>query len=87
MMKAKIEKILKEAFAPQFLQVTDDSHQHAGHNEQAKKGGTHFTVTIVSAAFTGKNLVARHRLVYDALKGPIADGVHALAIHAKLPSE
>jgi BolA protein len=85
MMKAKIEKILTETFAPDHLSVLDDSHKHAGHNEHAKKGGTHFTIEIISKSFVGKSPLERHRMIYAALEVPIAEGVHALAISAKLP--
>jgi BolA protein len=84
MMKAKIEKILTETFHPEFLQVLDDSHKHAGHNPHAKKGGTHFSIEIVSKRFIGKSLVDRHRMIYEALKVPLDEGVHALAISAKV---
>ncbi len=40
---------------------------------------------ITAEAFRGKTRVATHRMVYDALKGEIADGLHALAIVAKVP--
>ena len=44
-------------------------------------GGDHFQVTVVSAAFDGLTLVDQHRLVYDALAGPLADGtIHELRI-------
>jgi BolA protein len=35
----------------------------------------------------GLSRVARHRLVYDALRPWMADGVHALAIDARAPGE
>jgi BolA protein len=37
-------------------------------------------VRIASPAFAGKRRVAQHRLVYDALQGFLARGLHALAI-------
>ena len=86
MMKDKIEQILKSQFQPEVLEVLDDSFKHAGHNPHAKKGGTHFTISIVSKSFIGKTPLQRHRLVYDALKEPLDQGVHALAITAKVPS-
>ena len=44
-------------------------------------GGDHFHVTVVSARFNGLSLVDQHRLVYDALAGPLADGtIHELRI-------
>lgn len=44
-------------------------------------------VQVVSDAFLGKLPVARHRLVYDALKEELAAGLHALALKTKTPAE
>ena len=86
-----IAQRLQDAFAPEALDVEDDSDRHAGHagavNEDGSVGGSHFNVTIVSAAFIGKSRVARHRLVYDALAEAIRAGLHALAIVAFTPEE
>lgn len=70
---------------PVQLDIVDDSHRHAGH-AGAREGG-HFQVHIVSAAFAGKNTVARHRLVYEAAGDLMRKGIHALAIHARTPDE
>jgi stress-induced morphogen len=44
-------------------------------------GGDHFHVTVVSPRFDGLSLVEAHRLVYDALAEPLADGtIHELRI-------
>ncbi|HET6658014.1 MAG TPA: BolA family protein [Gaiellaceae bacterium] len=44
-------------------------------------GGDHFHVTVVSPRFDGLSLVEQHRLVYDALSEPLADGtIHELRI-------
>ena len=44
-------------------------------------GGDHFLVTVASSRFDGLSLVEQHRLVYDALAGPLADGtIHELRI-------
>ena len=46
--------------------------------------GDHFQVTVVSERFEGLSLVDQHRLVYDALAGPLADGtIHELRIRTK----
>jgi BolA family transcriptional regulator, general stress-responsive regulator len=42
---------------------------------------------VVSTAFDGLSRVARHRLVYDAARPLIAQGIHALAIDARTPTE
>ncbi len=47
-------------------------------------GGDHFQVTLASDRFRGLSLVDQHRLVYDALAEPLADGtIHELRIRTK----
>lgn len=74
---------LDEALKPVSLELVDDSHLHVGHGA---KGG-HYTVKIVADAFTGKNMVQRHRLVYDALGNLMGSEIHALSIQASAPEE
>ena len=85
----QIDQILRGTLEPTTLEVQDDSHLHAGH--AGAKEGRHFSVRVVSERFTGMSRVARHRLVYDALKSQIEGGsggnIHALAIDARTPSE
>jgi BolA family transcriptional regulator, general stress-responsive regulator len=78
---------LTKAFAPQSLDVIDESHQHVGHAGHRPGGETHFRVTIVSDAFRGKSRVERHRMINATLAAELAGGVHALAIHASAPGE
>jgi BolA protein len=82
----RIREKLSEAFRPNTLEVVDESHLHKGHAGHRPGGESHFRVRITADAFRGKNRVAAHRLIYKALSGEIADGVHALAIEAKAPS-
>jgi len=81
----RLDAALRAALAPTALEVQDDSHLHAGH--AGAREGRHFTVRIVAAAFAGRSRVARHRLVYDAARSLIAEGIHALAIEARAPEE
>lgn len=69
---------------PDELQIDDDSAAHAGHAGAA--GGGHFRVRIVTQAFTGKSVIARHRMVYDAVADLMRGEVHALSIDARVPS-
>jgi len=49
-------------------------------------GGDHFQVVVADARFDGLSLVDQHRLVYDALDGPLRDGtIHELRIKTKGP--
>lgn len=46
--------------------------------------GDHFQVVVVSSRFEGLPLVEQHRLVYDALAAPLADGtIHELRIRTR----
>lgn len=50
--------------------------------------GDHFEVLVVSAAFDGKPLVRRHKMVYEAL-GAAVDGtiIHALSLKTLTPEQ
>jgi BolA family transcriptional regulator, general stress-responsive regulator len=71
---------------PSLVELSDDSHMHAGH-AGAASGGGHYSLKIVSPRFEGQRLVMRHRLVYDALHEMMKTEIHALAITALAPSE
>jgi BolA protein len=82
---AAMTQALVAALAPSALELVDDSAAHAGH--AGARSGAHFNLRIVSARFDGMARIARHRLVYDALRPWMAEGVHALAIDARTPAE
>lgn len=81
-----IREKLTAAFAPEQLDIIDESHLHAGH-PGARSGGGHFAATIVSESFEGKNMLSRHRMVYDALGEMMQTDIHALSIKAQTPQE
>ena len=73
-MTAPLEDLLRTAFPDASeLSVTDRTG-----------GGDHFQVVVESPRFTGLSLVEQHRLVYDALAEPLADGtIHELRISTR----
>ncbi len=75
-----MEKKLREAFEPRFLEVRDDSDQHAGHSGAHPDGETHFFVEIHADAFEGMSRVAQQRAVYKVLDEELKAHVHALAL-------
>ena len=84
----KIEAKIRDALAPIALELTDDSGGHKGHAGYKENTLTHVAVDIVSAAFEGKNRVARHRLVYDCLKEYLDQDLHAVTrVMALTPAE
>ncbi len=81
--KAFLETTIDGALNPLYLEVVDESFMH----NVPEGAQSHFKVTVVSEAFEGKRLIARHRdvnsLAAPALQGP----VHALALHTYTPAE
>jgi BolA protein len=82
----EIRARLAAALPDARIELTDESHLHAGH-AGASGGAGHFRVRVVSAAFTGLRTVARHRLVYDSVRDWMPHRIHALAIEARSPDE
>ena len=85
--KHTITNKLREAFSPESLEVSDESHLHEGHAGHRPGGETHFRVYIVSPAFKGKSRIERHRMINATLSAELAGSVHALAIRAQAPGE
>jgi BolA protein len=83
----EIRTLLTAAFAPEALQVINDSQHHQGHSGHDGSGESHFTVEIESAAFAGQSRLQRQRLVLAALGDIPGQRVHALAIRARAPGE
>jgi BolA protein len=72
---------------PLELDLVDESEQHRGHSGYAPGGSTHWRLSIVSPRFAGQSVVARHRMVYQALGSLMQNPIHALAITARSPEE
>ena len=82
-MRSTIESKLVDALAPEWVEVVDESHMH----NVPKGAESHFNVFVVSDAFEGLRLVARHQTVYRALSDEMAGSVHALALKTMTPAE
>ncbi len=72
---SRIEELIKAGIPDAQVTVTGD--------------GRHFEASVVSAAFEGKSLIQRHRMVLDTVRAEIdSDELHALSItSAKTPAE
>ncbi len=71
LVSSAVEQLLRDAFPDATaLEVEDRTG-----------GGDHFQVTLASARFNGLSRIDQHRLVYEALAEPLADGtIHELRI-------
>lgn len=83
----RLEKVLTDTFAPILLQVVDDSARHAGHTGARPEGETHYSVLLVSEAFSQLGRVARSRAVHELLANEFANGLHALSLTLRTPEE
>ena len=81
----RIRQKLEATLKPVRLEIHDDSAAHAGHHKTTEGG--HFRVFIVCPAFSGRSLLARHRMVYEALSEQMRSEIHALSIVARAPEE
>jgi BolA family transcriptional regulator, general stress-responsive regulator len=75
----QMESRLRAAFAPDRLEIQNESHKHAGHSGDDGTGESHFKVIIRARAFAEMSRVARHRAVHQAL-GDLNARVHAIAL-------
>lgn len=83
MIQEVIESKLKEAFNPDRLSVINESYMH----NVPPGSESHFKVVIVSEAFEGARLIARHRQVNQVLAEELANQIHALSIHTYTADE
>ncbi len=50
-------------------------------------GGDHYEALVISASFSGKMKVTRHRMVYGALQDAMVERIHALKLSTLTPEE
>lgn len=81
-MKSRVDEVrkrLETAFAPNFLDVIDESHLHHGHSG-SRDGAGHYAIVIQSHHFDGLSRIQAHQKVYDTLRDMIPTLIHALRI-------
>ena len=83
-----IEERIRRELRPAALEIVNESHLHAGHQESFDgTGETHLRIRIVADAFEGLSRVERHRALNALVAEEMDRGLHAIAIEAKAPSE
>lgn len=74
---------ITQAMSPSHIEVVNESHNH----HVPPNSETHFKLVVVSKAFEGKRLLARHRMVNETLSEEFANGLHALTMHTYTPED
>jgi len=68
----EIEKLIKDALPDALVEIQDLAGD-----------GNHYSATITSELFNGKNKIDQHKIVYASLKGKMGNELHALSIKTK----
>ena len=68
----EIEKHIKEALPDATVEIQDLAGD-----------GNHYSATVTSARFSGKNKIEQHKIVYDSLKGKMGNELHALMLKTR----
>ena len=68
----QLEKLIKESIPDCKIIIND-----------LKGDGDHYSTTIISKSFIGKNKIEQHKMVYNALKGKMGKELHALMIKTR----
>ncbi|TGD42414.1 BolA family transcriptional regulator [Pseudotabrizicola sediminis] len=77
--KTEMEQRLIAAFAPQQIEIVNESHMHAGHSGDDGTGESHFRILLRADSLAALSRVARHRAVHAAL-GDLNTRVHSIAL-------
>jgi stress-induced morphogen len=76
MTSSDLIRFIKEKLPDANVEIND----LAGDND-------HYSATITSRSFVGKNRIEQHQLVHDALKDKLGTELHALTIKTITPKE
>ena len=72
MTQKQIEILIKESI-PESKVIIED----------LRGDGDHYSATVISKTFIGKNKIQQHKMVYDSLKGRMGKELHALMLKTK----
>mgnify|MGYP001188337064 CR=1 FL=1 len=73
MSQKQIEMLIKDAI-PESKVIIED----------LRGDGDHYSATVISKSFIGKNKIQQHKMVYDSLKGKMGKELHALMLKTKI---
>ena len=72
MTKENIEELIKQSIPDAKVSIED-----------LRGDGDHYSATVISKAFEGKNKIDQHKMVYESLKGKMGNELHALVLKTK----
>ena len=78
--KQRIEELLSKKFNEFSLEIIDNSHLHAGHNNFSGKDETHIKIILTKKNNSPTNKINIHRLINETLSQEFNNGLHSLEI-------
>jgi len=81
----EIKTRLSQKMDLSHFEIKDFTGRHLNH--KLHEGGFHLEAIIVSKAFNKKNLIERHRMVYEAMGKLMKHEIHALSMKTLTPKE
>jgi BolA family transcriptional regulator, general stress-responsive regulator len=85
--QTQIKEKLTTAFAPNHLEIFDESYKHAGHaGAPTGSSETHIGIIIVSDYFKGLSRIDRSRSVFKTIAEEIKK-IHAITVMKTLTPE
>ncbi len=73
MTKEEIISHIKESLPDAIITIDD-----------LKGDGNHYSATVISKSFKGRNKIEQHKMVYNSLKGKMGSQLHALMLKTKI---
>ena len=80
MIEQQLKDLLEKNINCHYLEITNESHLHAGHATSPDTGDSHFRLIVVSDDFLDHSKVVRHSMIYKYVNPLFQDGLHALSI-------
>ena len=68
----EVIRLIKESIPDSKVTISD-----------LKGDGDHYSATVISKSFEGKNKITQHKMVYNSLKGKMGNELHALMLKTK----
>ena len=81
-MDQRIEHKIREALNPEYLEVINESHRHAGHAGDDGSGASHYKLIIVCTEFSGLSRIVMQQKIYEILRDEMKQ-IHALSLDLK----
>lgn len=79
-LEAEIKRKIQSEFNPEYLELINESHVHAGHVGDNGTGQTHFKLIIASKSLNTYSRIQAHSILKKYIEPYFSMGLHAVSI-------